>query len=1324
MNFANLGANLGLRTARKSTADQRRAGRNAAGTTLRIGTALASGLVVVLSVPAAHAQAIPSGQSLPTGGVASAGATISTQATAVGVDLHNTSQLISWNTFDVATGNTVSFSSTDGAGATFTAPVSVVNRVVGTGNGGVPFSSAIYGTIDAANSGNNNIAVWLINPSGITFGPGGGFSGGSLVLSTLDFGSDTDAKAFSEGTQAGVQLAGTGATLALSGSGAINATGDVALFGENVSIGKSITAAGNVNAALAQTVRFTAGVGSPLTFTLPVGTSVTGAALNVTGGATISGSNVKLVAASPTAMTNALLSTDSGTTLSATAVDGDVTLLLISDSLGATNSIATGGALSANRDVMVSATGNAGVFGAVAAGQQYTVEGGSVTLGQLNTAVNQTSVGATTITAKTDDITGLGALKLQTNLGKPAATNALSLITTGGQINFGLDTTLDAGSGAVQIRQPNNTSIALGSVSANDFSTIFGTTIGVDGDFIAKNLLIFSGLRLEVGGNIRLGSASTLAGGATMFLQAGKSVTGLATATASDGSDTGFGRVVLTGSSDRLGAITVNAGELAQLGTITGASLTVTAGQATTGGKIDLASATASDGPISLTTYRTTGTGNQDGQILVGSATSQNTATVAAASSVRIGNLTALNGNLNVTAGGDLTGLAGGTPDPLALGFGSANLSASPGSIIPGAISATAGGKVQLGTLVSATDTSVSGTAIALTSATATNGALSLTASNGPIVLGTATSGGDATISASGATGNITLTSLTANKTTASAGTSVIASQNVRAGSIAATNGNLAVTAQNGDLTGLLAGTPDPLGLGYGSTDLTSGVGSVSASATGKAQLGAVSSNTDTTVSGTAVALTSATAGGALSLTASSGMLMLGTGTAGGTATLTKSGATGELVVGTLTGNGAGATLTSTTSVRLGSLTARNGAASVTATMGDVTGLAGAAPGAGASLGGFGSANVEGSFGSATVTAANGVAQLGAVFAGPNTGDATVTAQSISATSVSSARDASLTATAGALSIGSATVGRDLSLSAVGALSLGIGTAARDATVTVTGASGTITITSLTGNQTSTSLGTAVTASKSLRAGSIASTTGNLSATAQGGDLTGLGTGSPDPLGLGFGSANLRADQGSVTASAAGAAQLGTVNSATDTTVSGTSVAVTGASANGNLTLTATNGALIAGSAGAGFDMTLSATNGALTLGTGSAGRDATLTKSGTGGDLSVASLNSGTATTTNGTAVTSSTSVRAGSITAARGPLSVTAMAGDVTGLSSGTPDPLGLGFGSANLAATLGPVTTTASGSRSWAWSARAPIRRSMRPRCRWPMLPQPAR
>jgi D-lactate dehydrogenase len=48
-------------------------------------------------------------------------------------------------------------------------------------------------------------------------------------------------------------------------------------------------------------------------------------------------------------------------------------------------------------------------------------------------------------------------------------------------------------------------------------------------------------------------------------------------------------------------------------------------------------------------------------------------------------------------------------------------------------------------------------------------------------------------------------------------------------------------------------------------------------------------------------------------------------------------------------------------------------------------------------------------------------------------------------------------------------------------------------------------------------------------------------------------------------------------------------------------------------------------------------------------------------------------------TTVTAGQSVRAGSISAVNGPLTVAAQAGDLTGLASGTPDPLGLGFGSA---------------------------------------------
>ena len=51
MNFASLGT--------------RSAPRYRSGASLRIGTALASGLVVVLNVPAARAQTIPSGNPLP-----------------------------------------------------------------------------------------------------------------------------------------------------------------------------------------------------------------------------------------------------------------------------------------------------------------------------------------------------------------------------------------------------------------------------------------------------------------------------------------------------------------------------------------------------------------------------------------------------------------------------------------------------------------------------------------------------------------------------------------------------------------------------------------------------------------------------------------------------------------------------------------------------------------------------------------------------------------------------------------------------------------------------------------------------------------------------------------------------------------------------------------------------------------------------------------------------------------------------------------------------------------------------------------------------------
>ncbi|MFX8616631.1 hypothetical protein ABTM15_20405, partial [Acinetobacter baumannii] len=81
-------------------------------------------------------------------------------------------------------------------------------------------------------------------------------------------------------------------------------------------------------------------------------------------------------------------------------------------------------------------------------------------------------------------------------------------------------------------------------------------------------------------------------------------------------------------------------------------------------------------------------------------------------------------------------------------------------------------------------------------------------------------------------------TSLTGNRTTATSGTSVSAVGAVRAGSIAATKGNLTVGAVTGSVTGLSGGTPDPLGLGLGSANLSSGTGSVTVTAGSAAQVG------------------------------------------------------------------------------------------------------------------------------------------------------------------------------------------------------------------------------------------------------------------------------------------------------------------------------------------------------------------------------------------------------------------------------------------------------------------------------------------------------
>ena len=232
-------ANLGVRTApyRSST-------RPSCGASLRIGTALASGLVVVLTVPAARAQSVPaSGNLLPVldavHGIAPA--TVTASATNVSVNLNDNNQVVTWKSFDIGTGNSVTFGTAD-----TTTKLSIINRVVGDGT--QLYKSEIYGALQ----GQDNVAVWLINPSGVTFGPGGTYAGGSLVLSTLDFSTEQEAEDFADSTATSRDVTGSGGKIDLNGSGALTSSGTTLLLGEDIHVGKSINPAAPWAAARAR----------------------------------------------------------------------------------------------------------------------------------------------------------------------------------------------------------------------------------------------------------------------------------------------------------------------------------------------------------------------------------------------------------------------------------------------------------------------------------------------------------------------------------------------------------------------------------------------------------------------------------------------------------------------------------------------------------------------------------------------------------------------------------------------------------------------------------------------------------------------------------------------------------------------------------------------------------------------------------------------------------------------------------------------------------------------------------------------------------------
>ena len=169
---------------------------------------------IILLTASSVLSALPSG-----GSVQSGGANISTTSTTVDVTTSATTNIINWTSFDVSSGQSVTFARTgSNAGDTFY----VFNKVTGSS------ASTISGGITAPTNG----IIYLVNPNGVTITSTGTVVSGGFVVSALDM----------SGTFApGIDLTFTG-TGTLTVNGSVTATAQDATFlGYRVVTGSAAT---------------------------------------------------------------------------------------------------------------------------------------------------------------------------------------------------------------------------------------------------------------------------------------------------------------------------------------------------------------------------------------------------------------------------------------------------------------------------------------------------------------------------------------------------------------------------------------------------------------------------------------------------------------------------------------------------------------------------------------------------------------------------------------------------------------------------------------------------------------------------------------------------------------------------------------------------------------------------------------------------------------------------------------------------------------------------------------------------------------------------
>jgi filamentous hemagglutinin family protein len=514
--------------------------------TLQLGTALATCIACAGSANVAIAQELPGAATVT--GPAVVPSHTDTDAS-LRIDLHNGNSVIAWDRFGIGKGQEVNFVTTNLLGAVdTTTQVAVLNRV-----------STGVSNIDGSLNAQGNIRVWLANPNGIVFGNTGSFNGGSLVLTTLADGIETAFNRSNLLVPLSSQIKGTSTgAITLDPGSELIAGRDIVIVAQRISAGGATSSGEDTAMIAAQDVTFASGLGSPLSFTLNKGSTLSG--LRVLGSGNIEGSNVALVAGTVNALVDHLLNVEESAQLTATDNNGTITLTAVTTGgaaqsltkpqletqagltagaagdviINAGGSATVGGVIVAGRDVELTAQngGNLIVPAQISATRDFSATANDIALGNGSAAVLQAAGRNIDITASDAAITGDAALTLRLNTTNAVGTRRIVIDAgTGGTVAFASGSKITAqgtagnsGRAPVGIRYDSATNLVLGNVTASrlgDYTGSVQSDLTGDGNLNAGTILTDQSFTAQFGGAIKLVGVTTSAAATDVVLAAG-----------------------------------------------------------------------------------------------------------------------------------------------------------------------------------------------------------------------------------------------------------------------------------------------------------------------------------------------------------------------------------------------------------------------------------------------------------------------------------------------------------------------------------------------------------------------------------------------------------------------------------------------------------------------------------------------------------------------------------------------------------------------------------------------------------------------------------